>query len=80
MVRYVFYTYSIKSSITGHLTDRLAIATLSRAPSSTAFLSYNPKIKIQKGCTRNDIHSSTAFDTFLNRLVFFNKAYNEATY
>ena len=43
MVRYVFYTYSIKSSITGHLTDRLAIATLSRAPSSTAFLSYNPK-------------------------------------
>ena len=42
MVRYVFYTYSIKSSITGHLTDRLAIATLSRAPSSTAFLSYNP--------------------------------------
>ena len=43
-------------------------------------LSYNPKIKIQKGCTRNDIHSSTAFDTFLNRLVFFNKAYNEATY
>jgi len=44
MVRYVFYTYSIKSSITGHLTDRLAIATLSRAPSSTAFLSYNPKI------------------------------------
>mgnify|MGYP000993520007 CR=1 FL=1 len=44
MVRYVFYTYSIKSSITGHLTDRLAIATLSRAPSSTAFLSYNPKL------------------------------------
>ena len=38
-----FYTYSIKSSITGHLTDRLAIATLSRATSSTAFLSYNPK-------------------------------------
>ena len=38
MVRYVFYTYSIKSSITGHLTDRLAIVTLSRATSSTAFL------------------------------------------
>ena len=37
-VYYVFYTYSIKSSITGHLTDRLAIATLSRATSSTAFL------------------------------------------
>lgn len=34
----VFYTYSIKSSITSHLTDRLAIATLSRATSSTAFL------------------------------------------
>ena len=44
MVRYVFYIYSIESSITGHLTDRLAIATLSRATSSTAFLSYNPKI------------------------------------
>ena len=42
MVRYVFYIYSIRSSITGHLTDRLAIATLSRATSSTAFLSYNP--------------------------------------
>ena len=28
-VWYVFYTYSIKSSITGHLTDRLAIAILS---------------------------------------------------
>ena len=39
----VFYIYSIKSSITGHLTDRLAIATLSRATSSTAFLSYNHK-------------------------------------
>ena len=37
-VWYVFYTYSIKSSITGHLTDRLAIVTLSRATSSTAFL------------------------------------------
>ena len=46
MVRYVFYIYSIKSSITGHLTDRLAIATLSRATSSTAFLSYNPKKRI----------------------------------
>ena len=34
---YIFYTYSIKSSITGHLTDRLAIVTLSRATSSTAF-------------------------------------------
>ena len=41
-----FYTYSIKSSITGHLTDRLAIATLSRATSSTAFLSYNPNINV----------------------------------
>lgn len=38
MVRYVFYTYSIKSSITGHLTDRLAIATLRWGTSSTAFL------------------------------------------
>jgi len=28
-VWYVFYTYSIKSSITSHLTDRLAIAILS---------------------------------------------------
>ena len=37
-VWYIFYTYSIKSSITGHLTDRLAIATLSRGTSSTAFL------------------------------------------
>ena len=46
MIRYVFYTYSIKSSITGHLTDRLAIATLSRATSSTAFLSYNPNINV----------------------------------
>ena len=36
-----FYTYSIKSSITSHLTGRLAIATLSRATSSTAFLLYN---------------------------------------
>ena len=27
-----------------------------------------------------NIHSSTAFYAFLNRLVFFNKAYNEATY
>ncbi len=33
-----FYTYSIKSSITGHLTGRLAIAILSWATSSTAFL------------------------------------------
>lgn len=49
MVRYVFYTYSIKSSITGHLTDRLAIATLSRAPSSTAFLSYNPNFFSLRG-------------------------------
>lgn len=46
MVRYVFYTYSIKSSITGHLTDRLAVATLSRATSSTAFLSYNPNFQV----------------------------------
>ena len=37
-VWYIFYTYSIKSSITGHLTDRLAIAILSWATSSTAFL------------------------------------------
>lgn len=37
-----FYTYSIKSSITSHLTGRLAIAILSWATSSTAFLSYNP--------------------------------------
>ena len=37
-VYYVFYTYSIKSSITSHLTGRLAIATLSWATSSTAFL------------------------------------------
>ena len=37
-VYHIFYTYSIKSSTTGHLTDRLAIATLSRATSSTAFL------------------------------------------
>ena len=37
-VYHVFYTYSIKSSITGHLTDRLAIATLSWGTSSTAFL------------------------------------------
>lgn len=37
-VYYVFYTYSIKSSITDHLTDRLAIAILSRGTSSTAFL------------------------------------------
>ena len=43
MVRYVFYTYSIKSSITGHLTDRLAIATLSRVPSSTAFCAITLK-------------------------------------
>ena len=35
---YIFYTYSIKSSITGHLTGRLAIAILSWATSSTAFL------------------------------------------
>ena len=33
-----FYTYSIKSSITSHLTDRLAIATLRWGTSSTAFL------------------------------------------
>ena len=33
-----FYTYSIKSSITSHLTGRLAIAILSWATSSTAFL------------------------------------------
>lgn len=33
-----FYTYSIKSSITGHLTGRLVIAILSWATSSTAFL------------------------------------------
>ena len=37
-VWYVFYTYSIKSSITSHLTDRLAIATLRWGTSSTAFL------------------------------------------
>ena len=37
-VYYVFYTYSIKSSITSHLTGRLASATLSWATSSTAFL------------------------------------------
>ena len=37
-VYYVFYTYSIKSSITSHLTDRLAIAILSWGTSSTAFL------------------------------------------
>ena len=37
-VYYIFYTYSIKSSITGHLTGRLAIAILSWATSSTAFL------------------------------------------
>ena len=37
-VYYVFYTYSIKSSITSYLTGRLAIATLSWATSSTAFL------------------------------------------
>lgn len=36
----VFYTYSIKSSITGHLTGRLAIAILSWATSSTVFLPY----------------------------------------
>ena len=41
-VYYVFYTYSIKSSTTSHLTGRLAIAILSWATSSTAFLSYNP--------------------------------------
>ena len=40
---YIFYTYSIKSSTTSHLTGRLAIAILSWATSSTAFLSYNPK-------------------------------------
>jgi len=37
-VWYIFYTYSIKSSITSHLTDRLAIATLRWGTSSTAFL------------------------------------------
>lgn len=37
-----FYTYSIKSSITGHLTGRLAIAILSWATSSTA-LAYRTK-------------------------------------
>ena len=37
-VWYIFYTYSIKSSITSHLTGRLAIAILSWATSSTAFL------------------------------------------
>ena len=37
-VYYVFYTYSIKSSITSHLTDRLAIAILRWGTSSTAFL------------------------------------------
>ena len=45
-VWYVFYTYSIKSSITSHLTDRLAIAILSWGTSSTAFLSYNPNISV----------------------------------
>ena len=37
-VYYVFYTYSIKSSIISYLTDRLAITILSWATSSTAFL------------------------------------------
>ena len=37
-VYHIFYTYSIKSSITSHLTGRLAIATLCLNVSSTAFL------------------------------------------
>ena len=37
-VYYVFYTYSIKSSITRRMTGRLAIATLCLNVSSTAFL------------------------------------------
>ena len=42
-VYYVFYTYSIKSSITRRMTGRLAIATLCLNVSSTAFLFYNPE-------------------------------------
>ena len=42
-VYHIFYTYSIKSSITSHLTDRLAIATLRWGTSSTAFLAYRTK-------------------------------------
>ena len=43
-----FYTYSIKSSTTRRMTGRLAIATLCLNVSSTAFLSYNPKILVYK--------------------------------
>ena len=54
-----FYTYSIKSSITGHLTGRLAIAILSWATSSTAFLyallidNLNCRVIGQKVCVTN---------------------------
>ena len=52
-----FYTYSIKSSITGHLTGRLAIAILSWATSSTAFLYTllidNLRVIGQKVCVTN---------------------------
>lgn len=42
-VYHIFYTYSIKSSITRRMTGRLAIATLCLNVSSTAFWGYRTK-------------------------------------